>query len=266
MKRSLVSYIVLVVVCILFFSFLVTREDNVHHTSADLNSFAENTSDTIQAMLFYHASDYFVYHGAIIGFQYDMLKQMAADLGKKIFITVENDPEYVFYTSFLNEYDLVTMDINKQAPFATYLRYSVPHSFSYPILISNKETQINDTFPNVVYVPSQFPVDIDLESLNPHVKWKVVQASHVSTEDLFEMLDRKEVDFIVSDYNLAVTLLPFYPQFENLGRVGEDFGRTWVLNTNNKTLNAAIDTWLKDFKCTKKYQALCRRYHTETAA
>ena len=37
-------------------------------------------SDTLSVCLFYHAADYFVYQGSVIGFQYDMLKQLEKDL------------------------------------------------------------------------------------------------------------------------------------------------------------------------------------------
>lgn len=259
MKKNIVVYIVLAVLCVVFFVALFVRGHNEISPSLT-EKHAQNTSDTISALLFCHASDYFVYHGAPIGFQYDMLKQMAKDLGKKIFITVESDPESVFYTCFLNEYDLVAMDINKNKSFTSYLTYSEPHSFSYPVLIANKKTKISDSTVNIVYVSAQFPVDLAMNEVKPNTKWKIVHTEHVSTEDLFEKLNEKEVDFIASDYNLAVTLLPFYPDLHIVGQIGGNFGRTWVLNSYNTALNDTINQWIQQFKQTAKYKALCRRY------
>ena len=220
----------------------------------------ENTSDTLHALLFYHASDYFIYHGYPIGFQYDMLNLMASDIGKKIVITVEDDPEKAFYSCFTNQYDLVAMDINKGKIFTSYLIFSEPHSYSYPVLISRKNTKISDTLTNELYLSAQFPVDISLVDVHYNSSWNYIYTENNKTEDLFELLDEKKIDFIASDYNLAITLLPFYPNLKIVGRIGSDFAREWVLNSNNSSLNKTIDDWIVEFKSTKKYETLCKRY------
>jgi hypothetical protein len=45
-------------------------------------------SDTISVCLFYHAADYFVYQGSVIGFQYDILKQLEKDFQRPVDITI----------------------------------------------------------------------------------------------------------------------------------------------------------------------------------
>ena len=111
MKRSLVSYIVFLTLSFIFFAFVIGKSKKPQYVSRNVITVKENTSDTLHALLFYHASDYFIYHGYPIGFQYDMLNLMASDIGKKIVITVEDDPEKAFYSCFTNQYDLVAMDI-----------------------------------------------------------------------------------------------------------------------------------------------------------
>lgn len=229
-------------------------------SSPNAIAFTENDSDTIHALLFYHASDYFVYRGSPIGFQYDMLNLMASDLGKAIVITVESNPENAFYSCFTNQYDMVAMDINKGRIFTSYLHFSEPHSYSYPVLIARKNTKINDTLINELYLPAQFPVDVTLTDVHHTSNWDFIYTENYKTEDLFELLDEKKIDFIASDYNLAVTLLPFYPNLKIVGRIGSDFNREWVLNPHNTSLNNQINDWIVEFKRTKKYEALCKRY------
>lgn len=264
MKRSYVSYIVLAILCLGLVFFLKWKNEHKFVTNKNA-PIVENTGDTINALLFYHASDYFVYRGSPIGFQYDMLKLMAKDFNKKIFITIETDPENAFYTCFTNEYDLVAMDVNKGKPFTSYLNFSEPHSYSYPVLIARKNTKICDTSVNKIYIPAQFPVDISLLDISPNTKWEYIYSEHNSTEDLFEQLDEKQIDFIASDYSLAVSLLPFYPQLKVIGRIGSDFNREWVLNPCNPTLNDSINEWIVQFKRTKRYENLCKRYLTTTS-
>lgn len=265
LKKGVVSYVVFITLCAVFFVLLFNEYGNRRNAFANRDVSAENSHDTLYALLFYHASDYFVYRGAPIGFQYDMLKQMAKDMGKDIVITVESDPEKAFYTCFANQYDLVAMDVNKSQIFTKYLVFSEPHSYSYPVLISRRNMPISDTVAHELHVPAMFPVDITLEGLDSHVKWELVYTEHENTEDLFELLAEKKVDFIVSDYNLAVTLLPFYPNMRIVERAGSDFNREWVLNPGNPVLNDTINNWLVNFKRTKKYEVLCKRYLTTSS-
>ena len=256
MKRNLVSYIVFGVLCAILF-IVVIHHDRVCRRLNNNISVEKNEVDTLHVLLFYHASDYFVYRGSPIGFQYDMLKLMAKDLEKEITITVESDPETAFFTCFTNDYDLVAMDVNKGQYFTPYLNFSEPHSYSYPVLIARKNTKICDSLPNTLYIPAQFPVEVSMSDVHHTSQWDMIYTETNKTEDLFELLAEKKIDFIASDYNLAVTLLPFYPNLKIVGRIGSDFNREWVLNPHNPSLNEKINAWLVEFKRTKKYGALC---------
>jgi membrane-bound lytic murein transglycosylase F len=265
LKKGSVSYIVFVVLCVVFFTIFFHQYGKKEKIAVPLETHVENCHDTLHALIFYHASDYFVYRGSPIGFQYDMLKIMAKDMNKQIQITVESDPENAFFSCFTNDYDLVAMDVKKNQIFVNYLNFSEPHSYSYPVLISRKGTKICDTSVNVLHIPDLFPVDITLVDVDHASKWEMVYEEHQNTEDLFELLAEKKVDFIASDYNLAVTLLPFYPSLKILGRIGSDFNREWVLNPENPNLNDSINSWLDDFKRTKQYSSLCQRYLTASS-
>ena len=262
MKKGRVSYIVFGLFCAIFFGALFHEyghRDSIYDNTVPVD---ESRHDTIHALLFYHASDYFIYRGSPIGFQYDMLKQMAKDLHKEIIISIESDPENAFYACFENHYDLVAMDVNKNQLFTSFLTFSEPHSYSYPVMISRKNLKLSDTLDYVLHVPAQFPVDVSLADIDFGTNWRVVQTEHESTEDLLELLAEKEMNFVASDYNLAITLLPFYPSLKIVGRIGSDFNREWVLNPNHPKLNDTINNWITEFKGTKRYETLCKRYLT----
>lgn len=265
LKKGSVSYIVFIVLCAIFFVLLFSEYGNKKNEGSFIKAPMEECRDTLHALVFYHASDYFVYRGSPIGFQYDMLKQMAKDLNKKLVITVENDPEKSFLSCFTKAFDLVAMDVNKNQIFAAYLNFSEPHSYSYPVLISRKKTVICDTTKREVYIPAQFPVDITFVDIDHEYDWELIYSEDFTTEDLFELLAEKNIDFIASDYNLAITLLPFYPNLQIVGRIGSDFNREWVLNPEHPMLNDTINDWIVKFRRTKQYESLCKRYHTSNS-
>ena len=217
-------------------------------------------SDTLSVCLFYHAADYFVYQGSVIGFQYDILKQLEKDLGHPVDITIESDPDKMFVTALSNQYDIVCFDFDKTNYVPDYIALSNPVAYTYPVLIMRKKNSTTDSMERVVHTSAKFNNKLDFSLLEGQGEWKVQHNPDLAIEDLMEMLVDKQIDYAVCNYNEAVTLMPFYSQLAIGPRVGDNFPRTWILNTHNGLLNDSINRWLDDFKETNKYQSLCEKY------
>lgn len=217
-------------------------------------------SDTISVCLFYHAADYFVYQGSVIGFQYDVFKQLEKDFHRPVDIVIESDPEKMFVTALSNQYDIVCFDFEKSNYVPFYIAVSEPVAFTYPVLIMRKKDPAYDSIPHVVNTSAKYYNKLDFSLLKDPSSWKVQHNPDLAIEDLMDMLVDGQIDYAVCNYNVAVTLMPFYTQLTIGPRVGDNFPRTWILNTHNKTLNDSINQWLEDFKETNKYQSICEKY------
>ncbi len=217
-------------------------------------------SDTILVCLFYHAADYFVYQGSVIGFQYDMLKQMEKDFGRPVNIEIESDPEKMFYTALSNQYDIVCFDFDKDNYVPYYIDISEPVAYTYPVLIMRKKDAAYDTLPHIINTAAKYYNELDFSLLSDPSSWKVQHNPDMAIEDLMDMLEDKQIDYAVCNYNEAITLMPFYTHLAIGPRVGENFPRTWILNQHNPVLNDSINRWLVDFKETNKYQSICGKY------
>lgn len=226
----------------------------------------QKRGDTLKALIFYHAADYFVYHGSVIGFQYDLLKQMGKDLNKPISITIEADPDKAFLECFTNHYDIISFDFNKQLFVPDFLSESEPHSYTYPVLIMRKGMKYDSTKTHIIHASARYSSPIDLGILGPSGQWRIEHHPDVTVEDLFDMLGDTAVDYVVCNYNVAITMLPFYSNLSLGPRIGENFPRTWALNKHNAEFNDTLNMWLRDFKETNKYQNLCKRYLSRHSA
>lgn len=217
-------------------------------------------SDTLKALIFYHAADYFVYQGSVIGYQYDLIKQMGKDLNRPVEIFIENDADKAFLKCFSNEYDIVGFDFDKAMFSPEYITESEPHSFTYPVLIMRKGTILDSNKTRIVHASSKFANQIDFKDLSNYGSWILKHDLDATVEDLIEMLEDTLIDYAVCNYNVAITILPFYKDLVLGPRVGENFPRTWVLNSKNEALNKEINQWLVKFKTSPKYEKLCNRY------
>ena len=127
--------------------------------------------DTLSVCLFYHAADYFVYQGSVIGFQYDILKQMEKDLNHPVDITIESDPDKMFTIALSNQYDIVCFDFDKTNYVPDYIELSIPLAYTYPVLIMRKKDSAYDTVARIVNTAAKYQNDLDFSSLSDQGEW-----------------------------------------------------------------------------------------------
>ena len=221
-------------------------------------AFVENTTDRVSILLHCHASDYFLYKGRPIGFQYELLHQMCDSLGLKPRFTLCTDAAEVKEGIMTGSYDIIAVDLSDEVDDTTGLRFSVSHSTSFPVLIC-RDGDMAD-YPKLLYVPAHFPGQFTLNDLWEDADWEIIRSSDMDAEEFFGLLQDKKINYLVSDYNTVLALLPFYPDLVIAARIGPEYQRRWVLNPASVTLNARINEFLTSYKETDAYKALCNKY------
>lgn len=220
---------------------------------------AEQHSDTLSALIFYHAADYFVYKGTVIGFQYELLNRLARDLGRTVRIDIETDPNKAFAASFTDRYDIVSMDYNKQVFTPQYITQSEPNSYTYPVLVMRRNTPLDGDGKKVIHLAENYYNPVNLQILGQPGRWTLSRDAG-PLEDLFTMLADSAVDFLICNHNVALTMLPFYENLTLGPRMGDIVTRSWILNEQKPGLNDTINQWLIGFKMTDDYVRLCKKY------
>jgi len=201
-----------------------------------------------------------VFRGAPIGFQYDLLKELGRGLGRNVDIIIETDINKMKREVFSNNYDIVIMDFTHNGFLLPFVEHSIPHSFSYPVLVSGNKIDSSDI--QSILVSSDFPAKLFFAHDSPYRSHPVQKCLIYSTEELFEKVDDGEICYLICDYNQAVTLMPFYSNVQILEKAGPQFERRWILNKKNAQLNEDINYWLLDFKKLPRYRLLLRKYFT----
>lgn len=224
--------------------------------------YVENKTDRINIMLFCQSSDYFLYRGSAMGFQYELLKIMGDSLGKEIKFTYTSDPEEVTSHLFTSDFDIIAYDIEPEQAGKEDLLHSVPHSQSFPVLLANAKVADDSTrlhTLNTAYLPDHKPFNIIQDSLN-FGTWKLIRSDSTDAEELVDLLQDDSIDYVIVDYNTAIMLEPFYSNVNMVKTVGKPYDRSWILNPANKEFNQQLNEWLKRFKQSERYNKLCDKY------
>jgi len=223
------------------------------------NETEKTKKEIIRVLLFSKASDYFLYKGSPVGFQYELIKELEKALGKKVKIMVESDINLIMDAVFTNDYDIVAIDFKENPLLDYYQTFSIPHSTTYSVLVGRKGIMI-DTLKNAdIVVSSYFSNIIEKDSLPQNVGWNIISKEE-QIEELFEEVQNGDADFLICDYNEAVTMLTFCTDLSIVKQVGKHYDRKWNLTGKNKALNQKIDRWIEKFKQSTKYKYLCKKY------
>jgi membrane-bound lytic murein transglycosylase F len=220
--------------------------------------------DQVQALILFHAADYFVYRGSPIGFQHDMLKELEIGLGRNINIRLETDAKKLQKEIFNNNYDIIIMDYAHSDFLRPFIERSIPHSFSYPVLVSGNET--DRSVLKEIVISSDFSAKVFFANDSPYQHHLILKNDSLSSEELFEKVDNGETLYLICDYNQAITLMPFYSNVQIIEKAGPQFERRWFFNKKNKQLNEDINHWLLDFKKTKQYHTLIKKYFSKESS
>jgi len=224
----------------------------------------EEDPDVVRALLLFQAADYFVYKGVPIGFQYEMLNELEKGIGRNIDINVAADLPSILKQLYENNYDIVIMGISPSGYILPQFERSIPHSYSYPVLVSGNKTDTVGIAP--ISVSNDFAAILFFTNDSPYGDYPVKKYKEHTTEELFEKVDNGEIPYLICDYNQAITLIPFYSNVRILDKAGPQFERRWLLNQKNLQLNEDINHWLLDFKKTQKYNRLLRKYFSQESS
>jgi membrane-bound lytic murein transglycosylase F len=250
--------------CFVFFVsilLIVTTLDYLIQTKEKENSIstpviAEN-ADTLHVLLFANASDYFIYRGTPIGFQYEMLQALGKFLEIPMNIEIVDHPDSAIHGLLSNKFDLSAIDYPRSPLLSFYLFETEPYTVSCPVLVGKQRLTTDSTL--TVCIPAFFPYAIYMDSLPEKHSWKLIYRDETSKE-LFEKLHRDEIDYLICDDKDALTLLPFYPGTKIVAPAGSPRERCWVVKYGKDSLQNSIDQWLRIFKKSGHYKLLKKKY------
>ena len=218
----------------------------------------------------YNSTNYFIYKGRTMGFQYEMLKALAKHLDVKLELSVNNDLVSSFDALERGDVDLLGMNLAVTVDRVDKFNFTVPHSQSRQVLI-----QINDSirplgyineksqlFGKQIHVPKGSSFEERLHRISNTGKnaIDIVPVDQVEVEELISKVAKREISYTIADENVAMVNQSYYPNIDIQTHLSEPQNLAWALRKGTDELTKDINMWLIDFKKTKEYRIIYRKY------
>ncbi len=236
-----------------------------------------NDRGSITAVTDYNSTNYFIYRGEPMGYQYELLNLMADHLGVRLDVVVNNNLDESFSCLMNDECDLLAMNLTVTRERSRIVDFTVPHNQTRQVLIQRKPTDWHYMTPaeldtHMVRSP------LDLAGKTVHVQKNSAYASRlinlmdeigdtiiikeleVTVEQLITMVAGGEIEMTVGDENVAKVNQTYYENLDIGTAISFTQNMAWAVRKGDYSLRDSINDWLRSFRSTIEYRLLYAKY------
>lgn len=253
----------------------LSQEIRNSHSHSALEDIRE--SGKLVVVTDFNSTSYFIYRGQPMGYQYQMLQELANYMDLRLEVKTSNDLEGSFNKLNQGDIDLIAINLTVTADRKEQVDFTFPHTQTRQVLVQRMpenfqkmhHSQLDDSLISsqldlagkTVYVQKGSVYAKRLKSLSNEIgeEIDIIQVP-VETEQLIQMVARGEIDYTVADENVAKVNKSYFPYLNVATAVSFTQNLAWAVSKGSTDLKDEIDTWLKDFRSTSRYAVIYNKY------
>lgn len=218
----------------------------------------------------YNSTNYFIYKGQAMGFQYELLQELAKHLGVKLELMVNNDLLESFSALEHGDVDILGMNLAVTKERMDKYNFTIPHSQTKQVLV--QRINIKDSSVAVrnqlelagkkIHVPIGSSFEVHLNSLSEEIgiPIEIVPVEKIAVEELIAEVANGDIEFTIADENIAMVNKTYYPNIDTKTSISFPQNLAWALRKGADNLTQDVNMWLIDFQKTKEYRRIYRKY------
>ncbi|MCD4790858.1 MAG: transporter substrate-binding domain-containing protein [Bacteroidales bacterium] len=227
----------------------------------------------------YNSTNYFVYRGEPMGYQYELLKSFTKFLGVKLEIKIINNLESSFDCLNEDECDLIALGLTVTKERSNIVDFSSPLSQTRQMLVQRKPDnwrkmrtmdEINshlirnplDLAGKTIYIQKNTIFHSRLNNLSDEIgaDINVIEHPDATVEELITMVSKGEIDFTVCDEHIALVNKKYYPDIDVRTPISFPQHIAWAVKKGANGLLDTMNFWLEEFNKTRTSAFLYNKY------
>lgn len=230
------------------------------------------------AVMDYNSTNYFIYRGEPMGYQYELLQLLAEHLGVKLEVKVDNDVHENFRMLEEGKCDIIGINLTVTKERSKVIDFTYPHSQTHQVLVQRKpdnwkslsQDELDavllrnqlDLAGKVVYVQKGTSYAQRMKNLSDEIgdNITIIEKGDKEVEELIELVAIGEFDYTVADENVALVNQIYYPNLDVKTAISFPQNLAWGVRKGDDILKNEIDNWLKEFKKSTEYALIYNKY------
>lgn len=264
----------LIILILLFFS-CGNRDSITLDTHALLNE--AGFPKKLRVVTDYNSTNYFVYKGQPMGFQYELLCELADYLGTELEVTVNNDLEEKFDLLNHNEIDLIAINLTVTEERSQFLDFTLPHSYSHQVLVQrlpDNYAKLNIEKLDSILIRNPRELEqktVYVQKNSSHAKriteiicefniQPKVKEVDVSVEKLISWVSEGKIDYTICDNNVGNVNQAFLKNIDINTSISNEEDLAWAVKKGNTELLNELNKWLDSFTQTARFAVIYKKY------
>ena len=225
----------------------------------------------------YNSISYFIYRGQPMGFQYEMLQELANYLDLSLDVSVSNDLEMNFSDLQEGNTDMIAMNLTVTSQRKSEVAFTAPLLQTRQVLVQRKPVQWEkmnkeqlesslirnqlDLAGKVVYVQAGSVYEARLRSLSNEIGGGIeIKEVNLESEQLVQRVALGEIDYSVCDENVGLVNTTYFPQLDVSTAISFPQHVAWALHRQSDSLKKVISQWITAHQKTSHYAILYNKY------
>ena len=225
----------------------------------------------------YNSISYFLYRGQPLGFQFELLQELANHLNLALEVSVSNDLEKNFSDLQAGGVDMIAMNLTVTSRRKQDVAFTEPLLQTRQVLVQRKplhwekmnSTQQDaalirnqlDLTGKVVYVQAGSVYEARLRSLSNEIGGGIdIREVNLESERLIQRVVLGEIDYTVCDENVGLVNTTYYPQLDVGTAISFPQHVAWAVHPGSDSLLKVIDQWITGYRKSDKYAILYHKY------
>ncbi len=252
------------------------RTEHARHESHTMEKIRERGK--LVVVTDFNSTNYFIYRGQPMGYQYQLLEELADHLGLKLEIRVNNDLDNSFESLEKGDVDLIAMNLTVTNVRKQKVAFTAPHTQTRQVLVQKLPDNWKRLNPAQLQ-DSLVRNQLDLEGKQIYVQKGSVYATRLHTlaneiggdidvvevpveaEQLVHMVARGEIKYTVCDENVARVNKNYFPDLDVETAVSFPQNLAWAVSLDAGDLKDEIDSWMTEFRKTSRYAVIYNKYY-----
>ena len=222
--------------------------------------------DTLIAITDYNSTNYFIYRGEPMGYQYEMLKQFSDHLGVRLRLVIVNDVQKAFKMLNKGKVDVIAMGLTVTQARQKLVDFTMPQLQTKQVLVQRKPENWRKMSTWDAIEEQMIRNPLDLGNRTVHVQKgtifadrlailaneigdtiRVVEDPEREVEQLITAVAEGEIDFTVADEHIAKVNEKYYDNIDANTPLSFPQHVAWAVKLGSDSLRLAINSWIQEY-------------------
>jgi membrane-bound lytic murein transglycosylase F len=223
----------------------------------------------IRAIVDNSSTSYYIYKGRRMGYEFEMLKDLATHLGVRLHLIVKSDIQDAFFYLNTGKADIIAMNLEVHESRFHLANFSEPLGQMGTVLVYKEGNgEINsweDMDGKTIHIRKDAVYKAQLCSLQKKhgISLSIIE-SHLDSDALIQQVKAGKIAYTVADKVEASVNASYYADLNINWEVSPKAAIAWAVRTNAPLLESALNEWVNLKTSTGYIQTLFSKYYKNT--